>query len=226
MLKRTSSELNFPGKNFSGSALCLCLYSVFTTDRKEKNCQPIFFCEARLVYDRSVFGRCRPHPVVTFLVQLEDVRLPSSGIKTFHQLSNHLKSTRLLLSANVQTAFTAIRVSRPCRTRIRLETCQLQHTHLPKSCLVLFNEGGAWSMFWYLMNIYHWKYWMSNKVFDIRSKPKVKIKIMSPYHSVQTSTQCWIWLQCVCWQQTVPNRYIKIEFDIGYFQWCLCMIFL
>ena len=43
--------------------------------------------------------------------------------------------------------------------------------------------------------------------------------MMSPYHSVQISTQRRIWLWCLCWQQRVPNRYIKIKFNIGYFQW-------
>ena len=43
--------------------------------------------------------------------------------------------------------------------------------------------------------------------------------MMSPYHSVQMSTQSQIRLQCKCWQQTVPNRYIEVEFDVGYFQW-------
>ena len=33
------------------------------------------------------------------------------------------------------------------------------------------------------------------------------------------STQRQIWLGCVCWQQTVPNRYIKVELNVGYFQW-------
>ena len=43
--------------------------------------------------------------------------------------------------------------------------------------------------------------------------------MISPYHSVQMSTQSQIWLQCKCWQQTVPNRYIEVKFDVGYFQW-------
>ena len=43
--------------------------------------------------------------------------------------------------------------------------------------------------------------------------------MMSTHHSVQMSSQGPIWLQCMCWQQTVPNGYIKIEFDIGYFLW-------
>ena len=43
-----------------------------------------------------------------------------------------------------------------------------------------------------------------------RSKPNVEIKTMSPYHRVQMCTCCQIWLQCMCWQQTLPNRYIKV----------------
>ena len=47
--------------------------------------------------------------------------------------------------------------------------------------------------------------------------------LMSLYHSVQMSTQSWLWLRCMCWQQTVPNRYIEIKFDVGYFQWYMAM---
>ena len=56
-----------------------------------------------------------------------------------------------------------------------------------------------------------------------RSKPNVQIKMMSPYHSVQMSTQHRIWLWCMGWQQTVSNRNIEIEFDFGYFQWYMPM---
>ena len=52
-----------------------------------------------------------------------------------------------------------------------------------------------------------------------RSKLKVKIKMMSPCHSVQMSTQRWIPLWFMYWRKTLPNRYIKIKFDVGYFQW-------
>ena len=44
---------------------------------------------------------------------------------------------------------------------------------------------------------------------------------MSSYHSVQMSTQHWTRLGCMCWHQTVPNRYIEAEFDVGYFQLCV-----
>ena len=52
-----------------------------------------------------------------------------------------------------------------------------------------------------------------------RSKPNVEIKMMSPYHSMQMSTQRRIQLRCMCLQQTVPNRHIKVKFGVGYFQW-------
>ena len=85
-----------------------------------------------------------------------------------------------------------------------------------------------------LVDTYLWKYRTSNLTLMLgfqhkctdRSKPYIKIKMMRPYHSVQMSTQRQIWLWCVCWQQAVPNRYIKVEFDIGYFQWHMPMIFL
>ena len=41
----------------------------------------------------------------------------------------------------------------------------------------------------------------------------------TPYHSVQMCAQHQIQLPCMCWQQTVPNRYIQVKFDIGYCQW-------
>ena len=40
------------------------------------------------------------------------------------------------------------------------------------------------------------------------------------------STQGQIWLQWMCWQHTVPIRYINIEFNAGYFQWCMPIIIL
>ena len=78
-----------------------------------------------------------------------------------------------------------------------------------------------------LIDTYHWKYRTSNlysmfgfwqKCTD-RSKLNFKIKMMRPYHIVQMSTQRRIWLQCMCWQQALSNTYIKVEFDVGYFQW-------
>ena len=78
-----------------------------------------------------------------------------------------------------------------------------------------------------VIDTYHWKYGTLNlysmlgfrhKCTD-RPKPNVEIKMTSPYHSVQMSTQHQIWLQCMCWQKTLPNRYIEVEFDVGYLQW-------
>ena len=57
-----------------------------------------------------------------------------------------------------------------------------------------------------------------------RSKPNVEIKIMSPYRNVPISTQRLIQLPWMCWQQTVPNGFIEIEFVVGYFHWYKPMI--
>ena len=38
------------------------------------------------------------------------------------------------------------------------------------------------------------------------------------------STLCQIWLPCMCWQHRVPIRYIKIEFNAGFFRWYMPMI--
>ena len=37
------------------------------------------------------------------------------------------------------------------------------------------------------------------------------------------STQRLIRLRCMCWQHTVPNKYIQVKFDIGYLQWYVSM---
>ena len=92
-------------------------------------------------------------------------------------------------------------------------------------CLLCLKQY-RWSYFWSKKTYGH----ISMKVpnvkfnFDVRSKSIVEIKMMSPYHSVQMSTQHHIWLWCMCWQQTVPNRCIKIKFNVGYFQWYMPMI--
>ena len=83
-----------------------------------------------------------------------------------------------------------------------------------------------------ILGIYLWNYPTSNSIsmwgfwhkWTDRSKPNVKIKMMSPYHSAQMSTRCQIRLRCMSWQQTVPNRYIEMEFDVGYLQWYLPMV--
>ena len=64
------------------------------------------------------------------------------------------------------------------------------------------------------------------KVFPISalSKPYVEIKRMSPYHCVQISTRRRMRLECMCWQQTVSNRYIIIQVDVGYFHFIMPMI--
>ena len=85
----------------------------------------------------------------------------------------------------------------------------------------------SFSNFEQVIATYHWKYGASNLYSMIGfqhkwtdgSKPNVKINMMSPHHSVQMSTQHQIQLWWMCWQQTVPNRYIEVEFNIGYFQW-------
>ena len=45
--------------------------------------------------------------------------------------------------------------------------------------------------------------------------------MMSPYHSMQMSNKHWIWLRSMCWQQTMPNKYIEVKIDVEYFQWFL-----
>ena len=86
--------------------------------------------------------------------------------------------------------------------------------------------------FFPVIDTYNWKYKTSNLYLMLgfwhkcteRLKPNVEIKMMSPYHSVQMSTQYRLWLRCMCWKQTVPNRYIEVEFNFGYFQWYVPMI--
>ena len=39
------------------------------------------------------------------------------------------------------------------------------------------------------------------------------------------SSQRQIWLGRICWEQTVPNRYIEVEFNVGYFQWYVSVRF-
>ena len=39
--------------------------------------------------------------------------------------------------------------------------------------------------------------------------------MMISYYSMEMSTQRQIQLQCICWQQTVPNRYMEIKFNFG-----------
>ena len=78
-----------------------------------------------------------------------------------------------------------------------------------------------------VIDTYHWKYGTFNLYLMLgfwhnctdRSKPNVEIKLMSVYPSVQMSIKHQIQLQCLCWQQTVPSRYIKVEANVGYFQW-------
>ena len=48
-----------------------------------------------------------------------------------------------------------------------------------------------------------------------RSKPIIKIKMMIPYHSVQMNTQP---LNLTSMYVLRVDRYIKIEFDVEYFQ--------
>ena len=56
--------------------------------------------------------------------------------------------------------------------------------------------------------------------FDVRYSVYVRgIKMMSPYHSVQISTQHQIRLRCICKALSALNRNIKVEFDVGYILW-------